>query len=256
MSKYIPNAFQVPNAVIDEYMANLSGTAFKCYMLITRKTTGWQKELDYIPVAQFLSLCGVKKPETIATALNELEKIGLIVRVQSRGKVTGYKLNLSMETTPENGGHPKNGTTPENGGYLPPKMGGTTTPENGGASKPTTKPINTKPNIIKEKYKKEKNKGVSVQMLVDDYRLPEQLAEDWMIVRAGKKARDLTKTAMNSVIKEAEKANLSLERAITIAIERNWIGFKAEWLQVNFGQAKPYAGKSNDTLSELMGCGI
>lgn len=250
MSKYIPNAFQVSNAVVDEYMAILSGTAFKCYCLIVRKTTGWQKELDYIPVAQFLSLCGVKKPETITTALNELEKIGLIIRIQSKGKVTGYKLNLSMETTPENGVHPKNGTTPENGGDPPPKMGGASTPENGGTSKPTTKPINTKPNI-KEKYKKEKNK-ITIPEFMLGYDLPEQLIQDWLVVRAGKKAGTLTQTALDGVIREANKANLSLEQAITVSVERNWIGFKAEWLQANTGQS---SNSTSSYFAELMqGC--
>ncbi|MDG6857184.1 hypothetical protein [Glaesserella parasuis] len=41
MSKFIPNSFQVPNAVVDELMSVLSGAEFKCYMLVVRQTTGW-----------------------------------------------------------------------------------------------------------------------------------------------------------------------------------------------------------------------
>ena len=84
----------------------------------------------------------------------------------------------------------------------------------------------------KEKYKKEKKKITTPEFMLG-YDLPEQLIQDWLVVRAGKKANSLTQTAFNGVIREANKANLSLEQAITISIERNWIGFKAEWLKAN-----------------------
>ena len=180
--KYIPNSFQIANAVVDDFLCRMSGSAWKCYGVIVRKTTGWQKEMDYIPVAQFKTLAGIKKDDTVTDALKELEELGLIISIKRQGQVTGYRLNMSEPTpenggtttpengvhpkngttpenggypppkmggttTPENGVHPKNGTTPENGGYPPPKMGGTTTPENGGSSKHTTKHTNTKHNI-------------------------------------------------------------------------------------------------------------
>lgn len=223
---YIPNAFQIPNAVIDQHMAELSGTAFKCYALIIRKTAGWHKEVDYIPVSQFLQLCGIKKPETITSALQELEKIGLIVRIQSRGKVTGYKLNLVDETTPEKGVPPENGTTPENGGNPPLVNGGTTTPEKGGTSKPNTKPINTKPNNIRASNF---TKAKQIAMLAD-HGIDEQLANDYLTVRADKKGKTLTQTALNGLIRESEKAGLDLNAGLTLCVERNWISFMASWL--------------------------
>ena len=180
--KYIPNSFQIANAVVDDFLSRMSGSAWKCYTIIARKTTGWQKEMDYIPVAQFKTKTNIKKDDTVTDALKELEELGLIISIKRQGQVTGYRLNMPEPTpenggtttpengvhpknratpenggypppkmggttTPENGVHPKNGATPENGGYPPPKMGGTTTPENGGSSKHTTKPTNTKHNI-------------------------------------------------------------------------------------------------------------
>ena len=180
--KYIPNSFQIANAVVDDFLYRMSGSAWKCYGIIVRKTTGWQKEMDYIPVAQFKTLAGIKKDETVTDALKELEGLGLIISIKRQGQVTGYRLNMPAPppenggtttpengvhpkngatpengdypppenggtTTPENGVHPKNGATPENGDYPPPENGGTTTPENGGSSKHTTKHTNTKHNI-------------------------------------------------------------------------------------------------------------
>ena len=168
--KYIPNSFQIANAVVDDFLYLMSGNAWKCYAVIVRKTTGWQKEMDYISVSQFKTLTGIKKDETVTDALKELGELNLIASVKRHGQVTGYRLNMPKlppenggTTTPENGGyttpekggyttpekgvHPKMGTTPEKRGVLPPKKGGTTTPEKGGSTKHTIKPTNTKYSI-------------------------------------------------------------------------------------------------------------
>ncbi|HEZ0698139.1 TPA: replication protein [Neisseria meningitidis] len=180
--KYIPNSFQIANAVVDDFLCRMSGNAWKCYAVIVRKTTGWQKEIDYISVSQFKNLTGIKTDVTVADALKELVELNLIASVKRHGQVTGYRINMP-EPPPENGGtatpknwvhpkngttpknwgvlppenggtatpknwvHPKNGTTPKNWGVLPPENGGTTTPKNWGSTKHTTKPTNTKHSI-------------------------------------------------------------------------------------------------------------
>ncbi|ENV2108704.1 replication protein, partial [Neisseria gonorrhoeae] len=168
--KYIPNSFQIANAVVDDFLCRMSGNAWKCYAVIVRKTTGWQKEIDYISVSQFKNLTGIKTDVTVADALKELVELNLIASVKRHGQVTGYRINMP-EPSPENGGtpppenggtpppenggtatpknwvHPKNGTTPKNWGVLPPENGGTTTPKNWGSTKHTTKPTNTKHSI-------------------------------------------------------------------------------------------------------------
>ncbi|QMT41265.1 replication protein [Neisseria shayeganii] len=153
--KYIPNAFQVANAFVDEMMADLSGSAIKCYLKIVRQTTGWGKEMDHIPISQFQTACGLKKRDTVGHALNELEQAGLIERVERLGCVTGYRLKgveptpkNGVTTHPENGGNPNKRGNPENGGGVTPKNGVTTHPEKRGTSKPNTKPTNTKPKDI------------------------------------------------------------------------------------------------------------
>ncbi|HFB4829416.1 TPA: replication protein [Neisseria gonorrhoeae] len=176
--KYIPNSFQIANAVVDDFLCRMSGNAWKCYAVIVRKTTGWQKEIDYISVSQFKNLTGIKTDVTVADALKELVELNLIASVKRHGQVTGYRINMP-EPSPENGGtpppenggtpppenggtpppenggtatpknwvHQKNGTTPKNWGVLPPENGGTTTPKNWGSTKHTTKPTNTKHSI-------------------------------------------------------------------------------------------------------------
>ena len=152
MSKYIANAFQIPNAVVDDLMSRLSPNAFKCYVLIVRKTTGWGKSSDKISISQFQAIAGIKKRDTVISALAELEKLNLILPVKKAGLVNEFRLNklpeitpkpvpkMGTTTSPENGDYPKNGTSPVNRTRVVPKMVTTTSPENGDTQNPLTKP--------------------------------------------------------------------------------------------------------------------
>ena len=58
--------------------------------------------------------------------------------------------------------------------------------------------------------------------------LPKQVADDWLAVRKSKKA-PLTMTALAGIQREADKAGITMARAITECASRNWQGFKADW---------------------------
>lgn len=94
MSKFIANSFQIPNAVVDELMANMSPNALRCYLLITRKTTGWGKESDRISTSQFMQTLGIKDKRTVYSALSELAELNLINAIKNNGEITEYSLVL------------------------------------------------------------------------------------------------------------------------------------------------------------------
>jgi Fe2+ or Zn2+ uptake regulation protein len=105
MSKFISNSFQVPNAVIDELMADMSANALRCYLLITRKTTGWGKASDKISISQFMQFLGIKDKRTIYAALSELTNLGLINAIKNNGEITEYSLVLeTSESVTKNAG--------------------------------------------------------------------------------------------------------------------------------------------------------
>ncbi|EPI6479076.1 replication protein, partial [Neisseria gonorrhoeae] len=260
--KYIPNSFQIANAVVDDFLCRMSGNAWKCYAVIVRKTTGWQKEIDYISVSQFKNLTGIKTDVTVADALKELVELNLIASVKRHGQVTGYRINMP-EPSPENGGtpppenggtatpknwvHPKNGTTPKNWGVLPPENGGTTTPKNWGSTKHTTKPTNTKHSISASaaadaplsaeppetapaaKAKKTGRHETELSLLAD-YGITGQAAEDFLQVRKAKR-QPLTETAMRLIAADAEKCGMTALQAAEYAIASGWGSFRADWLQ-------------------------
>ncbi|ENV7701740.1 replication protein [Neisseria gonorrhoeae] len=285
--KYIPNSFQIANAVVDDFLCRMSGNAWKCYAVIVRKTTGWQKEIDYISVSQFKNLTGIKTDVTVADALKELVELNLIASVKRHGQVTGYRINMP-EPSPENGGtpppenggtatpknwvHPKNGTTPKNWGVLPPENGGTTTPKNWGSTKHTTKPTNTKHSISASaaadaplsaeppetapaaKAKKTGRHETELSLLAD-YGITGQAAEDFLTVRKAKR-QPLTETAMRLIAADAEKCGMTALQAAEYAIASGWGSFRADWLQnKTFGRSGNRGGLTHNQTAAVPDAG-
>jgi len=91
MSKFIPNSFQVPNAFVDEVLNKISDASSKIYLVICRKTRGWNKEMDSISLSQFEEITGKSRP-TVVKCLNELIRVGLVVELPSTIHGNTYKL--------------------------------------------------------------------------------------------------------------------------------------------------------------------
>jgi hypothetical protein len=69
----------------------------------------------------------------------------------------------------------------------------------------------------------------------------ESIFKDYLEVRKTKKAK-WTGTALKGLQREASKANISLEKAMQICCERNWVGIKAEWVKDEVVQKQPWEG--------------
>ena len=65
--------------------------------------------------------------------------------------------------------------------------------------------------------------------LLAEFGIVGQLADDFITHRKSCKA-PITETALKGYRREADKVGIPLAEAITIAIERNWRGFKASWV--------------------------
>lgn len=80
----------------------------------------------------------------------------------------------------------------------------------------------------KEKEDKSSKKKFDFKQALIDIGVDENVANDWMDVRKTKKATN-TATAFKKIQKEIEKSGASANECITLAVERSWSGFKAEW---------------------------
>ncbi|MBC7621827.1 MAG: YdaU family protein [Aeromicrobium sp.] len=71
--------------------------------------------------------------------------------------------------------------------------------------------------------------------------IPAQLAIDFKKLRSKKNA-PITPTAIEGMRREAAKAGITLEAALTMCCERGWSGFKADWVEAHSArQATPQA---------------
>jgi hypothetical protein len=75
--------------------------------------------------------------------------------------------------------------------------------------------------------KRETKKETAIAVCPNE--VDEQVWSDFLALRKVKKA-PLTITALAGIKREADKANWSLDRAITECVSRGWTGFKAEWV--------------------------
>ena len=99
-SKFIPNFLQVPNAVIDELLPDLTGAELKCYLVVIRKTKGWNKESDNISISQFMKATGLSNSAVIK-ACESLVQYGLLVKENGSRNTSIYAVNSYSKTTYE-----------------------------------------------------------------------------------------------------------------------------------------------------------
>src|SRR5436190_20427012 len=94
---FIPNSTPIPDAILDHWMAELSGTEFKVLLYIARRTYGFGKEADTISLSQIAR--GLTKRDGtvldrgtgasrsgVAAALKTLEEQGLIIRTNNKSE--------------------------------------------------------------------------------------------------------------------------------------------------------------------------
>jgi len=80
----VPNAFQIPNEIIDDgWLQELNGSELKILLFIIRKTFGFNKiSGDRIPMSQIIEATGLTRRATLS-AVRVLEECQLIKVIRS-----------------------------------------------------------------------------------------------------------------------------------------------------------------------------
>lgn len=89
--------------------------------------------------------------------------------------------------------------------------------------------------IEKEDNKLSSKKKFDFKQALIDIGVEESVVDDWIAVRKTKKATQ-TETAFNKVKNQIDLCYASANDCITLAVERSWAGFKAEWYEKEFPQ--------------------
>ena len=245
MNEFIPNSFQIANSVIDEYLSQMSGNALKCYILIVRKTRGWQKTHDSLSISQIQKFTGIRKEETVQKAINELVALGLIGKQSRIGLPNEYFLISD----------PKKGVTPPIKNVPPPKNGVVPPPKKGGHINTKYKKqisTNVDINTAHEKTAKKPTKHEADLALLAEHGIAGQIAEDFLTIRKAKR-QPLTETAMRLIASDAEKCGMTAAQAVEYAIGNGWGSFRAEWLKnKTFGRSGNRGGLTHNQTADVM----
>lgn len=216
MSKWIPNSFQLPNALVDDkYLVEMKGSALAMYIFIVRKTRGWQKECDRISLSQFSEFTGYNK-DAVLTGVNKLVDLGLVKRVSFENKTSFYELN-DQPLPPEN-------LLSEN------PLAENPLSAVGKSAKllAENQTHNNKENNLNKTNTGKPEKFVFKKALID-FGAASNLADDWITVRRNKKASN-TETALNGFMSQVEKSGLDVNTVLKICVDNSWSGFKQSWL--------------------------
>lgn len=238
----ISNSFTIANAIVDLDLRRMSGNALKCYVVIVRKTTGWNKSSDRISIRQFQELAGIAKRDTVGKALRELEEMGLIIRHESYGKITTYSLNFDEpspssddHTHPDKRGYPDEWGHPDKRGMTRPDERGDTHPDKRGTTKDTmTKDTSNKGSVCADAppappepdqpKPKRRSKADEFVAFLAERGVEEETARAWWKYHDGK---EMTEYAWKRHCRQAEVAGISPQEAAAYAAERKWQGFYA-----------------------------
>ena len=259
MNEFIPNSFQIANSVIDEYLSKMSGNAWKCYVLIVRKTRGWQKTHDSLSVSQIQEATGIKSEETVEKAINELVDLGLIGKQSRVGLPNVYFLisdpKKGVAPPQKNGVPQKNRVPKKNRVTPPPKNGGGPPLKNGGHINTKYKKqisTNVDINTAHEKTAKKQTKHEADLSLLAEHGIAGQIAEDFLTIRKAKR-QPLTATAMRLIASDAEKCGMTAAQAVEYAIGNGWGSFRAEWLKnKTFGRSGSRGGLTHNQTADVM----
>lgn len=215
MSDFVVNSFQLPNSVIDELLADLTGAELKCYLYVLRKTKGWNKEEDAISVSQFMKVTGLSNRKVI-DACERLVELGLLEQKIGSNKikvfsVKDYKTSSSEESSLVKKVHSSSEES----------------------SLSVVKKVHTQNNNINNTTKNNNNNTrtakTNVKELLAEYGVTGQLADEFIAHRKFRKA-PITKRVMALIANNARIAGIETSFAIEIILAKGtWVTFDATW---------------------------
>ena len=192
------------------------------------------------------------------TAYAKLEKLGIVSKKIDQTRMTTYSMNAELVsellanlysqkgfTKMPKRDLPKSqkGFTKMPKGDLPKSQKGFTKMPKGDlplyteTTTETTTDINalvadapSAPMLLTPQPSNPKKSTITAKDLYLEFGVDEQVAQDWLTVRKAKKS-PLTITALKTVMREAQKAGITLSAAIECSAEAGWVGFKADWYE-------------------------
>ena len=228
MSDFVVNSFQLPNSVIDELLADLTGAELKCYLYVLRKTKGWNKEEDAISVSQFMKVTGLSNRKVI-DACERLVELGLLEQKIGSNKIKVFSVKDYKTSSSEESSLVKKVHSSSEESSLVKKVHSSSEE----SSLSVVKKVHTQNNNINNTTKNNNNNTrtakTNVKDLLAEYGVTGQLADEFIAHRKFRKA-PITKRVMALIANNARIAGIETSFAIEIILAKGtWVTFDATW---------------------------
>ena len=217
-------------------------TATQKLVLLSLADRANESHQCYPSTARLVNDTGLYR-ETIFEAIKSLEEIGLINVKRELGKGNNFTLlgvndrHVTSSDLPTSKANKSSSKKPT-GSDLPTSS---EIPTPTSSDLPTTQSVNadtyqsvnadTEPTIestnnlsIESTNRKNPKKP---QFFVG---VKQQIIDDYLAVRKSKKAPPVSQTVFDGLLREAKKAGYTIEQALVTCVERNWVGFNADWV--------------------------
>ena len=184
----------------------------------------------YPSVPMLAQKCSLSE-RSVQQHIHDMESAKIVSREMRNGRSTLYRVHSEHFDTPAESA-PRKIRTPQNL-HPTPATAAPPPPQLLHPTPATAAPITIKePSIEPSMNPKKRTKKPRAALGVDDLialEVDRQVAEDWLEIRKQKRL-PLTRTALDEIVAEVEKAGMTLPSALKLCCGRGWAGFHASWL--------------------------
>jgi phage replication O-like protein O len=207
-------------------LSRFSGRQINIIFAIIRCTYGFNKKQDAVSSWQLAKMTNIDRSH-VSKTINELVKLNVIKRLPSGRHSHGRFVNdLAINKYYEQWATVAETATVAKIAPLP----------NHGATVAVLAPVTVA--------------VLATEPLLKQPTLSEDVMKEWLAVRKMKKAAGISKTIYNRMVKESEKAGITLQQAIEHCVFKSWISFEAEWY-LKKSESKPnFQNKSKMDISQ------
>jgi len=226
------------------------------FVLVSLADNATEDGLAWPSIAALCAKTGQDR-KTVIASLDRLEQAGYLADSGERrggtGQVKVYRFNFDGEKQCLKRNSSENGTVPKTDGnstvfpYKESRISLETVPKTVHGTQRNPKETTGNPHKAQAPKKSESAWKPLDALLAAG--VTEKVARAWIKARDAKKS-PVTEVVIDSATTEAEKAGITLDKALEIACYRGWIGYRAEWLRKHLEEAGHAIGGNGQPMNK------
>lgn len=235
---------RIANELLEQFILyGLSSRQWAVVMSVIRMTYGYNKKSDALSGWQISKLTGIDRSH-VSKTLSDLIKLNIINKHESGRISHGIFVNeISINKNYETWLTVAKLVTVAKKAPLPKQPHTVAESVTVTVAESVTQPLPKQP-THKDITKDNKDIPKDIHFFSE---IDEAVLSQWKAVRKKKGGAAFSSIVYNAMVRESKKAGITLEQAIIVCVERNWIAFIADWyVSSNKTNGNKFIQKDND----------